>query len=166
MGKIMYIMFDSISIEGKVLNMREKTNTRTVFNSYVVDDGWNLPYEVIEEIEFRIAEAKSIATERVEKAHQQHKGMWLTSDVARKYAAKSWIYRVIESNQYCGKVREIGEELQHLYGVTELEAINILFENNVDDYVNKYYRIQHLIPNYVNQQNICDEIANEYLMAI
>lgn len=124
MGKIMYIMFDSISIEGKVLNMREKTNTRTVFNSYVVDDGWNLPYEVIEEIEFRIVEAKSIAMERVKKAHQQHKGMWLISDVARKYAAKSWIYRVIESNQYCGKVREIGEELHCHSAYSEQDGVS------------------------------------------
>lgn len=146
--------------------VRETSSVKTVFNSYVVDDGWNLPYEVMEEIEFRIAEAKSVAMERIKKAHQQHKGMWLTSEVARKYAAKSWVFRVIESNQYCGKVREIGEELQLLYGVTELEAINILFEHNVDDYVNKYYRIQHLIPNNVNQQGICDEVAYEYLLAM
>ena len=56
-----------------------------------------------------------------------------------------------------------GEELQKEYGVTELEAINILNENNVDDYLNKYYRIQHRIPDYVNAQAICDDMAYDYL---
>lgn len=47
--------------------MRDTSSVKTVFNSYVVDDGWNLPYEVMEEIEFRIAEAKSVAMERIKK---------------------------------------------------------------------------------------------------
>ena len=29
---------------------REEGRGRTVYSSYVIDDGWNLPYEVIEEI--------------------------------------------------------------------------------------------------------------------
>ena len=70
---------------------------------------------------------------------------------------------MLADGQYIGKVREIGEELQKEYGVTELEAINILNENNVDDYLNKYYRIQHRIPHYVNAQAICDDMAYDYL---
>jgi hypothetical protein len=54
------------------------------------------------------------------------------------------------SNQYIGKVKEIGEELRRLYGLTELEARNILFERNVSEYVNKYDRIRNLIPLGVN----------------
>lgn len=146
--------------------MNENSRVKTVFYTYVVDDGWHLPYEVIDEIEYRIEEAVSEALKKVRKEHFRHKGDWLTAEVARKYAAKSWVYRVLESNQYCGKVREIGEELQKLYGVTEIEAINILFEHNVSDYLNKYFRIQHMLPDRVNQQEICDEVAYEYLLAM
>lgn len=146
--------------------MNENSRVKTVFYTYVVDDGWHLPYEVIEEIEYRIEEAVSEALNKVEREHNRHKGDWLTSEVARKYAAKSWVYRILESNQYCGKVREIGEELQMLYGVTETEAINILFEHNVSDYLNKYFRIQHMLPDRVNQQEICDDVAYEYLLAM
>jgi hypothetical protein len=51
-------------------------------------------------------------------------------------------------------------ELQELYGVTELESINILFGYNVNDYVNRYYRMKNKIPNYVNQQEICCKVKN------
>lgn len=37
-----------------------------------------------------------------------------------------------------------------LYEVTEFESINILFEHNVNDYVNRYYRMKNRIPNYVD----------------
>ena len=37
-----------------------------------------------------------------------------------------------------------------LYGVTEFESINILFEHNVNDYVSRYYRMKNRIPNYVD----------------
>lgn len=60
-------------------------------------------------------------------------------------------------------VREIGEELRREYGVTELEAINIMNGNNVEDYLNKYHRIQNRIPVNVNAQAICDELVFEYL---
>ncbi len=139
---------------------------RTVYDSYVIDDGWNLPYEVIEEIRFQIVESKKKAYMDVYRQNKQHKGEWLTEDVARKYAAKSWVYRVVYCNQYIREVRAIGEELQEKYGVTELEAINILWENNVSDYINKYYRIKNLIPRRVNQQEICDMVIEEYRMAI
>lgn len=146
--------------------MRELSRIVTKYRSYVIDDGWNLPYEVIEEIEYRIAEAKEDAYHRVFEEYKRHKGGWLTAEVARKYAAKSWIYRVVEENQYCGKVREIARELQEQYGVTELESINIIFEHNVSDYVNRYYRMKNRIPNYVDQQKICDEVINEYMLAM
>lgn len=146
--------------------MRENSRVTTRFNTYVVDDGWNLPYEVIEEIEYRIAEARISAYKRVCDEHNRHRGRWLTTEIAEQYAAKSWVYRVCEGNQYCGKVREIGEELQELYGVTEIEAINILFEHNVVDYVNRYYRMKNKIPVYVDEQQICDEVVSLYLLAM
>jgi hypothetical protein len=101
-----------------------------------------------------------------ERRSWHHKGEWLTTEVASIYAAKSWIYRVYEGGQYCGKVREIGTELQERYGVTELEAINILFEHNVADYVNRYYRMKNRISGYVDEQRICDEVIATYLLAM
>lgn len=145
---------------------RETEHGRTVYNSYVIDDGWNLPYEVIEEINLRIAHSQEEAYRDICRQNRQHKGDWLTKEVAYKYAAKSWVYRVIYCNQYIREVREISEELQKKYGVTELEAINILSGHNVSDYVHKYYRIKNLIPLRVDQQEICNRVIEEYRLAI
>lgn len=133
--------------------MREKNGIPSRFNTYVVDDGWNLPYEETEETDLRVIGSELEAYAEVCRQNRSHKGLWLTSDVARKYAAMSWIYREQNGNQYIGKVREIGEELRKLYGLTEIEARNILFERNVSDYVNKYDRIRNLIPLGVNHDD-------------
>ena len=143
----------------------EVRRTRTCFYSYVVDDGWNLPYEVIEEINYKIAQSQKEAFRDVLKQNKQHIGDWLTMDVANQYADEAWFYIVKNDGQYIREVREFGKELQDKYGVTELEAINILFENNVDDYVEKYHRIRNLIPLSVDQQKICDMVVAEYLFA-
>ena len=147
--------------------MEETPRVKTLIRSYVVDDGWHLPKEIIETIDIRIAEAKSDALRRVKAEHDRHKGKWLNADVVRKYQAKSWIFREYEGNQYCGMVRKIGEELQEEYGVTELEAFNILLENssNVKDYLKKYYNIEHMIPMRVDEQWICDSVVEDYLCA-
>ena len=142
---------------------REGMGYRTRFNSYVIDDGWNLPTEVIEAIDLRVQMAWQDAYQKVCMEHNMHQGDWITADVARKFEAKSWIYREFYGHQYIAEVRKIGEELQKEYGVTELEAINILKGHNVKDYLNKYYRIQHKIPLMVNEQAICDEVVSEYM---
>ncbi len=148
--------------------MDEHNNVKTIIRSYVVDDGWHLPQEIIEIIDLRIAEAKSEALWRVKYVHDHHRGKWINSEVVRKYQAKSWIFRVHEENQYCGMVRKIGEELQEEYGVTELEAFNILLENtsNIKDYLTKYYNMEHMIPTYVDEQQICDSVVEEYMYAV
>lgn len=71
--------------------MRELARIVTQYRSYVIDDGWDFPYEVIEEIEYRIAEVWKDAYRRVCEEHNRHKG-GLTTEVAMKYATKSWIY--------------------------------------------------------------------------
>ncbi len=139
---------------------------RLVIRTYVIDDGWKLPYEVIEEIDFRIARSKKDAYDEVVRQNKMHRGKWLTAKVAREFAAKSWVYRVLNGEQYTGMVREYGEELQREYGVTELEAINILFERNVSDYVRNYTRIKNLQPLNINEQTICDEVVSEYMVAM
>ena len=126
--------------------MGENNRSLSRFYAYVVDDGWNLPHEEIKEADLKVVKPGSKPYEEVCRQNRNHKGSWLTYEVARKYAAKSWIYRVQTGNRYVGKVREIGEELRELYGVTEIEARNILFERNVSDYVNKYERLKNLIP--------------------
>ena len=148
--------------------MEGTSRVKTIISSYVVDDGWHLPEEIIETIDIRIAEAKSDALRRVMAEHDRHRGKWLNADAVRKYQAKAWIFREYEGNQYCGMVKKIGEELQEEYGVTELEAYNILLENstNVKDCLAKYYNIQHLIPARVDEQWICDRVLDEYLCAV
>lgn len=147
--------------------MREESSFTLTFERNIIDDGWNSPKEIFEEINFNTNESVTTALRRVYLQNKNHKGDWLTKDVARQYAAKSWVYRVFSGNQYIGKVREIGDELQKFYGVTELEAINILFERNVNDYLNKYYRIRNLIPSLVNPERKCHEVVeNENAMAV
>ena len=141
--------------------MREKNGIPSRFNTYVVDDGWNLPYEETEETDLRVIGSELEAYAEVCRQNRSHKGFWLTSDVARKYAAMSWIYREQNGNQYIGKVREIGEELRKLYGLTEIEARNILFERDVSDYVNKYDRIRNLIPLGVGNSAYDDEMIRQ-----
>ncbi len=147
--------------------MREGQGTNTRCCSlYVFDDGWNPPYEVIEEIELRVAQSESSKLKEAMKLRAKHKSDWLTAEVAEEYYAKSWIYREAYGNKYIGKVKEIGDELRRKYGVTEIEAINILAGRNVSDYVNKYHRLKNLIPNSVDYQKICDEVVGEFFMAM
>lgn len=143
--------------------MREEFMDRTRYVRYVVDDGWNPPREIIEMIELRIAEAKDAAMNRVRRLNKKHRGEWLTKEVIHEYAAKALIYRVLSDNQYIGKVRELGRELQEKYGVTEQEAINIVLENKTENYAYKYYKIKNLIPDYVDEQYICDSVREEYM---
>ncbi len=64
-------------------NDREQNSTRTICKSYVIDDGWNLPEEIIEVIDLTIVEAWESAVSRIEKLRANHRGEWLTMDVAK-----------------------------------------------------------------------------------
>lgn len=142
---------------------RESNANRTIYKSYVIDDGLNLPKEVVEVIEMRVTTAWRDAYKKVCEENRRHKGEWLDAEVVRIYETKSWVWRVLTGGLYIGKVVEIAAELRRNYGVTEIEAINILFGRNTNDYIQKYYRIKNRIPNAVNEQAICDEITYEYL---
>lgn len=132
------------------------------FVAKVVDDGWNLPYEVVEEIRARIIKAYDEAYLTVCKAKRDHKGRWLTLRAAKKYETKSWVWRCVYDNQYIGELKKMQNELMNEYGVTELEAVNILNGRNVRDYVTKYERIRKLIPMRVNEERIAYEVREEY----
>ena len=141
---------------------QEYSGTGSIYKSYVIDDGWKIPENVIEVIDLRIETARNEALKRVQRQKREHRGSWLTDAVARKYADVSWVFNRINGNQYTGEVRRLGEELQDLYGVTEIEAVNILKGFHIKDYVNKYDRIRRGIPDYVDSQYICDNVLEEY----
>lgn len=141
---------------------RDNAGYRSIYKSYVIDDGWKkIPEVIIEEISFRVQREWNYAYKLVCKEHRKHRGDWITQEVAEKYEAKSWVYRVLNDNQYTGMVRRIGEELQEKYGVTELEAINILNGNHISDYVHKYFRIKNRIPLNIDLQQVFDTVIGE-----
>ena len=132
----------------------ETIRYRSIFRTYVIDDEWHLLKEVVKRIDICIKEARADALRRVFKQNREHKGLWLDAKVAERYAAYAMVPLAINGNQYINEVRKLGEELQNEYGVTEIEAINILNDENVEDYINNYFRIKNLIPNYVDEQAI------------
>lgn len=140
----------------------ERNSQAARFITKVTDDGWNLPFEAIEEIRLRIIKAYDDAYLAVYRAKRSHKGAWLTAEVAKKYETKSWVWRAVYDNQYIGELRRLGQELMDRYGVTELEAVNILNGRNVMDYVAKYDRIRKLIPMNVNEERIAREVREMY----
>lgn len=145
---------------------REVSNYRSIYKAYIIDDGWNIPKEVIEVIDFKIEQAWDEAYAEVCKQRNKHKGKWITKKDCFMYEAKSWIYRVLNDSQYEGKVREIGLELQRIYGVTEVEAINIMNGKYINEYVEKYYRLKNRIPLKFCTQDICDKILEEYKIKV
>lgn len=79
-----------------------------------------------------------------EKDKTIHKGEWLTIEVAKRYRD---VAEKISANdmQSIGERRRLRLELEEKYGVTEIEAINILNGFSIGDYVDKYYRMRNRI---------------------
>lgn len=69
---------------------------------------------------------------------------YLTREIAKEYQKKA---EQLPDNgkQDVGERRKLRIELQEKCGLTEIEAINILNGNHVDQYLNKYYRLQNNI---------------------
>lgn len=149
----------------------EKSRRIVGYIRHLIDDGWTIPSldeagsgvieEIIEEVELRLVKSRKSELAKVYRAHKAHKGKWINKDVVELYAMRAIFYRASEKEQYKGKLRKLGKELQREYGVTELEAINILFGNNISDYLNKYYRMEHFIPEAVSEVEICKEVLEE-----
>lgn len=136
---------------------------RVNFVSHIEDDGWNLPVEIIEEIEYKVTIAREEAMKRARREYRNHKGDFITQEVVDKYQAMVWPYQAMNGYQYTGMVRRIGKELQEKYGVTELEAINILNDHNVEDYLNRYDRIKNMIPEGFDEEEAKWQLREEYL---
>ena len=140
---------------------REHAVSRTVYNSYILDDGWNAPEEITEAIDLKIEEEWLAKYRRVVRQNRRHIGSWLTKKEANRYYQLARPFLAFYDGQYIGFVRELGKELQTDYGITEIEAINILRGYHINDYVDKYYRIKNLIPDMVDQQRICEDTVLE-----
>ena len=141
---------------------REHISRRVIIRRYVIDDGWNVPQEIIDDVELRVEESWKSALLCVRKRQIAHKGKWINLEVARRYRDFAKTFLTFYDGQYVATVRELGEELIKIYGVTELEAINILNGYHLEDYADKYYKIKHLIPDRFSAQRICDGVLAEY----
>lgn len=83
--------------------------------------------------------------ERINAENMQHKGMWLTQEICEEYRKKAEAINKLDC-QDVDKHRDLRLELQNTYGITQIEAINILNGNNISDYVNKYSRVMNRVP--------------------
>ena len=84
------------------------------------------------------------AKEWVNKQYERHirnDFQWLDSDATHRYHKK-----FIETNRNASSQRRLADELMRIYGVTDIEAINILHGRNAGDYISKYERIKDRIP--------------------
>ena len=73
--------------------------------------------------------------------HERNNYKWLDSDAASKYHKK-----YMETNRDAASQKRLSDELRKIYGVTDIEAINILNGRNVGDYIGKYERIKTHTP--------------------
>ena len=141
---------------------REQIADRSIYQRYVIDDGWNLPKEEVKIIDLEVKRSWDEAVKEAEYLKAKHKGEWLTMEVAKKYRQLAAPFVAFYDRQNIETVRELTEELKDIYGITELEAINILNGYHIRDYVEKYYRIENCIPEGFDPQRICNRIYREY----
>lgn len=80
------------------------------------------------------------AQERIDAEHAAHHGEWLTREVCEQYRDEAAALNEYDP-QDIRRHREMRWELQEKYGLTEIEAVNILNGNNISDYLLKYRRI-------------------------
>ena len=67
---------------------------------------------------------------------------WLTRELAEEYRTKA-TQLPDNGGQDIGRRRMLRMELQQRCGLTENEAVNILNGYHIENYVNKYYRLQN-----------------------
>ena len=79
---------------------------------------------------------------RIDEENANHQGEWLTAEVCDKYREMATEINEFDP-QDVRRHRELRWKLQEEYGLTEVEAINILNGNNISDYLLKYRRIMN-----------------------
>lgn len=82
------------------------------------------------------------AQQRIDEENANHKGEWLTAEVCERYREEAASINEYDPQDVL-RHREMRLELQETYGLTEIEAINILNGNNISDYLLKYRRIMN-----------------------
>ena len=92
-----------------------------------------------------LATRKERDQEWLKRKLEYHKGKWLTMDAVHEYQKKA---KELEGTdgQMTGERFRLCRQMMDEYGVTEIEAINILNGYHTADYVNKYHRIRYQIP--------------------
>lgn len=82
-----------------------------------------------------------------------HKGDWLTMEGVNKYRQLANKINSIDS-QLVGERSALCHQMMNEYGITELEATNIINGYNASDYVRKYERIRHQIPLNIDDKKV------------
>ena len=89
--------------------------------------------------------SKESIIDSYEKKRAAHKGLWLTS----KEDVEGYIQLAKElkgnRNQDTGARRKLKEVLQEEFGLTDIEAVNILNEHNIQDYITKYTNLLNMV---------------------
>ena len=97
---------------------------------------------------------KSIGRENIasEEKVRKHRGEWITYEIALKYFHFAQLHDE-DAGQDIGTHRLLRIELEDKYGLTEIEAVNIINGNHIREYVNKYELLQHR----QDKESSCDE---------
>lgn len=94
--------------------------------------------------------------EYLEREYRLHKGDWLTQEVVAEFQRLA--NKLPDSNeQMIGERRRLCMRLVQEYGVTELEALNIINGKHAMDYVAKYERIREQISLYIPKDKVQKE---------
>jgi hypothetical protein len=92
-----------------------------------------------------IIRTRQDAIDHVNRQHRLHRGKWLTKEAIKEYRNKA--KKIPNENPADHKERrKLEEEFRIEYGLTFLEAENILNGYNIADYLLKYNRIKNRIP--------------------
>ena len=85
------------------------------------------------------------AEDYVKNEYAKHKEEWLTQDIAEMYQQKG---RILDNNCRLdnGERRKLRIELQQKYGLTEIEAVNILNGIHTLEIVKRYERMLNMTP--------------------
>lgn len=85
------------------------------------------------------------------KLYEHHHGDWLTWEGVEKYRKLAQQLNSSE-RQLIGERRKLCYQMMEEFGVTELEATNILNGYHTADYVMKYHRIRYQIPLKIDEK--------------
>lgn len=76
--------------------------------------------------------------------HEAHNFLWFSQEVGEEYKKRALALGCNTSD--VGARRQLRIELQEKYGLTEVEALNVLNGFHITEYANKYKRIKNMIP--------------------